>query len=119
MKHNFSYTKMWAFLFSFVILATIGILFITKTNKKEDVVIAHNYTNITVSEKRIIPASGGFYWYKDTEYIIVGVSETGNTITTWVDANIYDLYNVGDTIFYCENHNKLKIYEWKNYNIYA
>lgn len=104
-------SKLWISLFSFVIMVVLGASIIILVNRGKQEEITHNYVSSIVTNKYINEGFAGVYQYKDTEYIIVSETSEGEMITTYVDVVVYSSYNLGDTIFYCKNHNKLKIYE--------
>lgn len=93
----------------FTLLFVIAFIYL-KNNEKN----THKYIATNVTEKYINEGYAGIYVYKDTEYVIVSTYKELNethTITTIVDISTYNSINIGDTINYCVNHNKLEIYE--------
>lgn len=97
--------------------AILGIacgFFISWSKKQNKTPVAHEYVETIVTDKYINDGFGTIYMYKDTEYVLVTTyeeNEEKRTITTIVDINVYNNYNIGDVILYCKNHNKLIIYE--------
>lgn len=109
-RDKISLIKVWLGLILGVVLITVGTILIIKMNEKEESDV-HKYVSTIVVDKYINEGYGGWYHYKDTEYIIVSETDYGDIITTVVDVNVYNMLDFGDNVYYCENHNKLKIYE--------
>lgn len=103
--------SLWLWLFGVVgfVSVSLGLVVFGIRNEKEE--NTHEYTTMTVTGKYVENGYAGFYVYKDTAYIILSEDSEGNEIQTYVTLSVYNNYEVGDLIFYCKNHNKLKDFE--------
>lgn len=85
-----------------------------KTLKSDQKLVNHLYVVSVVSDKYINEGYAGVYFHKDTEYVLVTEYKDGNavrTITSYVDASVYNSYSIGDTVIYCYAHDKIENYE--------
>lgn len=93
-----------------LVLGFIAVKVLKSDNKLEN----HLYVVSVVSDKYINEGYAGIYFYKDTEYVLVTEYKDGDivrTITSYVDASVYNSYSIGDTVIYCYAHNKIQNYE--------
>ena len=100
-------------LYSLIILLTAllaTIVIVKLVNRQNDELVSHDYVETTITKKYYTDGYGGFYYYKDTSFVLV--SEGGNMVyTNYVSEEIYNAYEVGDVIYVCTKHNKVKNFE--------